>query len=68
MMSVEKDTPGTAPRIRSTNESYASRVYPRRMRASIVLEPLCAGMCSCRLMLGCREMTCKVPTGRVGWV
>lgn len=57
-------TSGITARTWDTSSSYACRVYPRRMRSSMYVDPLCAGMCSCLHTLGREAMTCRVEWGR----
>jgi hypothetical protein len=51
MKSDEMPTCGTTALMCRTSCEYAVRVYPRRMRASVSLWPLCAGMCTCSTVL-----------------
>ena len=64
MKSLETATPGTRSRARRTRSTYASLVYPRRMRSNTVVLPLCAGMCSCLHTFGLDAMTFKTSSGK----
>mmetsp|Transcript_5906 Transcript_5906/g.24191 ORF Transcript_5906/g.24191 Transcript_5906/m.24191 type:complete len:214 (-) Transcript_5906:1070-1711(-) len=64
MKSLDSATPGISLRARSTRSRYASLVYPRRIRSSTELEPLCAGTCSCFATLALDAMTRKTSSGK----
>ena len=64
MKSLDSATPGISSRARLANATYASRVYPRRMRSNTDVEPLCAGTCSCFATLGRSAMTRNTSSGK----
>ena len=64
MKSLESATPGIISRARLIKSKYTSRVYPRRMRSKVEVDPLCAGMCNCLQTFGVRAMTRNKSSGK----